>query len=112
MKYRTELHALARLLLLIGGIILILGGVLGLVLQVSSDIRGFLDLAPRVPSLGLFASALVGILVGVLALVGAGQISNLAWNIILLVLGFLVGSLGGILIFIGALIALVATFVK
>ena len=99
---------MARLLLLIGGIILILGAVL----QVSSDIRGFLDLAPRVPSLGLISSALIGILVGVLALVGAGQISNPAWNIILLVLGFIVGSLGGILIFIGALIALVATFVK
>lgn len=51
-------------------------------------------------------------IVGVLALIGAGQVSNPAWSIILMVLGFLVGSLGGILVFIGALIALVATFVK
>ena len=107
MSNKTQLRALARLLLLVGGIILILGAVL----QVSSDLHGFLDLAPRVPSLGLLTSALVGILVGVLALVGAGQISNPAWSIILLVLGFLVGSIGGILVFIGALIALVATFV-
>jgi hypothetical protein len=45
--------------------------------------------------------------------VGAGRVSSPAWGIILLVLGFLlIGSLGGILVFIGALIALVATFVK
>lgn len=108
MSNKSSLHSIARLLLVIGGIILILGAVL----QISSDLRGFLDLAPRIPSLGLLTSALVGILVGVLALVGAGQISNPAWSVILLVLGFLVGSLGGILVFIGALIALVATFVK
>jgi hypothetical protein len=55
----------------------------------------------------------VSILVGILALVGAGRVSNPAWGVILLVLGFLlIGSLGGILVFIGALIALVAIFVK
>ena len=78
----------------------------------GGDIRGLLDLAPRVPSLGSLSSALVGVLVGILALIAAAQITNPAWGIILLVLGFLVGSLGGILVFTGALIALVATFVK
>ena len=108
MTTNKSLHALARLLLIVGGIVLILGAVL----QVIGDFGGLFDLAPRVPSLGLLTSALVGIVVGVLALIGAGQVTNPAWSIILLVLGFLVGSLGGILVFIGALIALVATFVK
>ena len=82
-------------------------------LQLSGDIRSLLNFAPRVPALDFFTSAIVSILVGVLALVGAGRVSNPAWGVILLVLGFLlIGSLGGILVFIGALIALVATFVK
>jgi hypothetical protein len=105
---KTPLRSIARLLLVVGGLILILGAVF----QITTDLRGFLDLAPHVPSLGGLTSSLIGILVGVLALVGAGQVSNPAWSIILLVLGFLVGSLGGIIVFIGALIALVATFVK
>jgi hypothetical protein len=105
---KTGLRSIARLFLVIGGLFLILEAVL----QLSGDIRGLLDFAPRVPSLDLFTGAIVSILVGVLALVGAGQIRNPAWSIILLVLGFLlIGSLGGILVFIGALIALVATFV-
>jgi hypothetical protein len=109
MTTNTSLRSIARLLLIIGGIILILEAIL----QLSVDLRGILDFAPRVPSLDVFTSAIVSIVVGILALIGAGQIRNPAWSIILLVLGFLlIGSLGGILVFIGALIALVATFVK
>ena len=109
MSTKTTLRSIARLLLVIGGMILILEAVL----QLGVDLRGLLDLAPRVPSLDIFTSALVSIVVGILAVIGAGQIRNPAWSVILLVLGFLlIGSLGGILVFIGALIALVAAFVK
>jgi hypothetical protein len=109
MTTKATLRSIARLLLVIGGIILILEAVL----QLGVDLRGLFNFAPRVPSLDFFTSAIVSILVGVLSLVGAGRVSNPAWGVILLVLGFLlIGSLGGILVFIGALIALVATFVK
>jgi hypothetical protein len=109
MTTKSSLRSIARLLLVIGGIILILEAVL----QLGVDLRGLLDFAPRVPSLDIFTSAIVSIVVGILALIGAGQIRNPAWSIILLFLGFLlIGSLGGILVFIGALIALIATFVK
>ena len=108
MTTKTSLRSIARLLLLIGGIILILEAVL----QIGVDLRGLLDFTPRVPSLDIFTSAIVSVLVGIIALVAAGQVRNPAWCIILLILGFLlIGSLGGILVFIGALIALVATFV-
>jgi hypothetical protein len=108
MTSKTSLRSIARLLLIIGGLVLILEAVL----QLGVDLRGLLDFAPRVPSLDLFTSSIVSILVGILALVGAGQIRNPAWGIILLILGFLlIGSLGGILVFIGALIGLVAAFV-
>lgn len=109
MSTKTTLRSIARLLLVIGGIILILEAVL----QLGIDLRGLLDFAPRVPSLDIFTSVLVSIVVGILALIGAGQIRSPAWSVILLVLGFLlIGSLGGLLVFIGALIALVAAFVK
>ena len=108
MTANKSLHTLARVLLIVGGLILVLGAAL----QVVGGIRGLLDISPRVPSLDLLTSAVIGLIVGVLALIGAGQVTSPAWSIILLVLGFLVGSLGGILVFIGALIALVATFVK
>ncbi len=49
---------------------------------------------------------------GALALLGAREVASAAWNIILLVLGLFVGSLGGILVFVGALIGLVGIYGK
>ena len=107
MTNKASIRALARLLLLIGGVILILSAVLSLV----GGLRGVLDFAPRAFSLDSLTGGIIGLLVGVLALIGAGQVRNPAWAIILLILGFFVGGLGGILVFIGALIALVAAFI-
>src|SRR5438477_12875015 len=105
MSTKASLRSIARLLLLIGGIILILEAVL----QLGVDLRGLLDFAPRVPSLDIFTSSIVSVLVGILSLVGAGQIRNPAWSIILMVLGLLsIGSISGILVCIGVLIALCA----
>jgi len=50
--------------------------------------------------------------VGILALVGSREVANPAWSLILLILGLFVGSLGGILVFIGGLIGLIAHYVK
>jgi len=50
--------------------------------------------------------------VGILALAGSREVANPAWSLILLILGLFVGSLGGILVFIGSLIGLVAHYVK
>ncbi|SRR6266540_1538519 len=107
MAQRQALHSLARVLIFVGGVILLIGAILQLI-----DVRSLLDLTPNVRSLSLFSSALIGIIVGILALVGASQVSSAVWCVILMVLGYLVGSIGGILIFIGALIGLVATLVK
>jgi uncharacterized protein (DUF983 family) len=86
---------------------LIIGAILSAV-----NLRSLLDLTPNVRSLTFFTSALIGLVVGALALVGSTQVSSPVWMIILIVLGYLVGSLGGILIFIGALIGLVTALVK
>ncbi len=60
----------------------------------------------------MFTGAIIGLIIGVLALIGASQVSSPVWTIILMVLGYLVSRLGGILIFIGALIGLVTALVK
>ena len=92
---------------MVGGVVLILGSVLQIV-----GSRSILDLTPNIRSLGLFTGAIIGLVIGVLALIGASQVSSPVWTIILMVLGYLVSSLGGILIFIGALIGLVTALLK
>jgi hypothetical protein len=107
MSSNQSLRSLAKALIIVGSLVLIVGAILSAV-----DLRSLLDLTPSVRSLGLLTSALIGLIVGALALVGSMQLSSPVWMIILIVLGYLVGSLGGILIFIGALIGLVTALVK
>ncbi|HEX9197312.1 MAG TPA: hypothetical protein VF906_05910 [Candidatus Bathyarchaeia archaeon] len=108
MTSRSSLYSLARLLLIVGGLVLILGAVL----EVVGGLRGLFDLTFRIPSLDFLTGLVIAIIAGVVAFAGAGQIKNPALNIILLILGYLAWGIGGILIILGALVALVTRFVK
>ena len=74
-------------------------------------LRGLLNFAPSIPSLGFAADLLVMIVAGVVALAGIKQVSNPAWAVVLLILGYLAWGLGGILVLVGAIVALVAFLV-
>jgi hypothetical protein len=107
MASQVPLLTLAKLLVLIGGIVLLVGGILEAI-----NIGTLMDFGTNLARLGSLTGIVVGILVGILALVGSREVANPAWSLILLILGLFVGSLGGILVFIGGLIGLVAHYVK
>jgi len=107
MASQVPLITLARLLVLIGGIILLVSGILEAI-----NVGGLMDFGTNLARLGSLTGIVVGILVGILALVGSREVANPVWSLILLILGLFIGSLGGILVFIGGLIGLVAHYVK
>jgi hypothetical protein len=107
MTSHVPLLSLAKLLALIGGIVLLIGGILQ-----AFDVGALMDFGTNLARLGSLTGIVVGILVGILAIVGSREVANPAWSLILLILGLFVGSLGGILVFIGGLIGLVAHYVK
>ncbi len=65
---------LARLLVLIGGVVLLVSGILEAV-----NVGGLMDLGTNLARLGSFTGIVVGILVGILALVGSREVANPAW---------------------------------
>ncbi len=98
---KTEFGELARILVLIGGVLLVVFG-LFTVLGGSFELR----------NLGFSISgSIFGIAVGLIALYGYTRIREVVWAVILLVLGYVAGGLGGLLVALGSLIALIMRFV-
>ena len=98
---KIEVKELSRILVLIGGILLILFG-LFTVLGGSFESR-YLGIS--------ISGSIFGIAIGIVALYGHTRIGEVVWAVILLVLGYFAGGLGGLLVLLGSLIALIMHFV-
>ena len=98
---KTEVKGLSKILVLIGAILLILFG-LFTVLGGSFESR-YLGIS--------ISGSIFGIAVGVIALYGHNRIGEVVWAVILLVLAYFAGGLGGLLVLLGSLIALIMHFV-
>ena len=99
---QEDAYSLARAILLIGGIVAIAFGATTLGANIASY-RTFPDaLANTAPLLTL--------IVGVAALVTSSRVKDEAIDIVLAVLGFLAGGLGGVLVAIGGIWALISKY--
>ena len=103
----AQLSELARILVLVGGIVLVIFGIIGVL---ASPIVGFTQ--GFFEGIGRLGQGLLQIVIGLIAFFGHRQLKSLAWTVVILVLGIIAGGLGGILMVIGALIAIMTIFVK
>ncbi len=98
---KTEFGDLARILVLIGGVLLVVLGFLSVI-----------KATPDIPNLGVsIGGSLFGIIVGLVALWGHRYVRELVWAVIFIVLGWFTGGIGGILVLLGGLIGLLTRFV-
>ena len=65
------------------------------------------------PGLGLFAGfgAIVGIILGIVAIYGSKRVTDLMWAVILIVVGLLGGGIGGLLVLIAGILGIVAKYI-
>ena len=100
---KTSLGRIAYLLVLVGGILMILLSVLS-----------FLGMAfMSFGMLGLFAGfgAILGIILGIVAIFGSKHVTELLWAIILIVVGLVGGGIGGLLVLVGGILGLLSKYI-
>jgi len=54
---------------------------------------------------------IVTLICGIIVLIGSGRLTELAWTIVVIIVGLVGGGVGGVLAFLGGIIALIATYV-
>jgi len=100
----ASLRELGYVLALIGGILMIL-----------FSLAGMLNFAVNIPFnsplLGYFGAGLVSLILGIVALYGAKRVSVLLWAVVLIVIGFLGGGIGGLLILLGGIVGLISRYI-
>lgn len=102
-RHHGELGRAAYYLVLIGGILLVVLGLLALV--------GYAISIP-IPWPGMsFGFVWLPIILGIVAIILAKRVTELVWAIILIVVGFLGGGIGGILVLLGGLLGLLSHFI-
>jgi hypothetical protein len=92
----------AYILVLIGGILLV---VFGLVSLIGTSIANF----SLISGFGL-GGAIIQIILGIIALIGAKSVSRLEWAIILIIVGLIAGGIGGILVLLGGILSLILKY--
>ena len=66
----------------------------------------------QVPLTGMtFGFALLPLILGIIAIVGAKHVTELVWAIVLIIIGFIGGGIGGILVLLGGLLGLISKYV-
>jgi hypothetical protein len=95
---------LAYILAIIGGILMIIFSILGMLSYAIS-------IPFQSPIGGLFGSGIITLILGIVAVIGSKRASQLLWAIILIIVGFLGGGIGGLLVLIGGILGLLSHFI-
>ena len=102
---KTSLGRVAYLLVLVGGILMILLSALSFL--------GIAFMSFGMPGLGLAASfgAILGIILGIVSIFGSKHVTELVWAIVLIVIGYVGGGIGGLLVLVGGILGLLSKYV-
>ena len=102
-KHQNIVSELGYVLALVGAVVMIL-------LSLGSFFGLSVALPFQVPMAAMFGSAIIGIILGVVAFIGSKHVRQLIWAVALLVIGFVGGGLGGLMVILGGLLGIISRF--
>jgi len=63
------------------------------------------------PVAGYFGAGIISLILGIVAVFGSKRAGELIWAIVLIIVGFLGGGIGGLLVLIGGILGLLSHFI-
>jgi hypothetical protein len=97
------LGKISYVLVVVGGIVMVLSGIASLI--------GMTILAPSVLGF-VFGGYILQMILGVAAFILAKRVKELLWAIVLVIIGFIGGGIGGVLVVLGGIASLIVIFLK
>ncbi len=58
-----------------------------------------------------FGAGIIGLILGVVAIIGSRRATDLLWAIVLVIVGYFGGGIGGLLVLIAGILGLIARFI-
>ena len=95
----------------LGYILAIVGGIIMVILGLLSMLSYAVALPFSSPIGGFFGVGIITIILGIVAVVLSKRVYELLWAVVLVVIGFLGGGIGGLLVLIGGILGLLAHFI-
>jgi amino acid transporter len=94
-----------------GYILALVGGIIIIILSLAAILHFPLYLPITSPLGGYFGIGIITLILGIVAVVGSRRVNELIWAIVLMVIGFLGGGIGGLLALIGGLLGLLSRYI-
>jgi len=98
----ASVSTIAYYLALIGGILMVLFGLLGFLVNFGRFYFNW----------GFDYGGVVTLIMGIIAIIGARSASTLVWAIVLIVVGLVGGGIGGLLVVLGGIFGLITALSK
>jgi hypothetical protein len=95
----------------IGYVLALIGGILMVLLSLAGILNFAVNIPFSSPLLGYFGVGLVTLILGIVALYGAKRVGVLLWAVVLIVIGFLGGGIGGLLVLLGGIVGLISRYI-
>jgi MFS superfamily sulfate permease-like transporter len=95
----------------LGYVLALAGGIVIIILSLARLANFPLYLPINVPLAAYFGIGVISLILGVVAVFGSKRVNELLWGIVLMIVGFLAGGVGGLLALIGGLVGLLSRYV-
>jgi hypothetical protein len=95
----------------LGYVLAMLGGITIIALNLAAIVHFPLSIPISVLLAGYFGIGVISLILGVVAVFGSKRVNQLVWGIVLMIVGFLTGGVGGLLALLGGLVGLLSRYV-